>query len=397
VLIVADQGKATSAGIFTGEGAKIFVLPVLLDGSSGEPVVLWEQKPFKCPTGVAVVGNYIYITDPCAGPLRQDPMNPGYSFPISAIFAIPLIAGNVKSAAKTPPILLRQGEPFVSLNGICSLVPGEIVISDTDSGDPDAGELGTSGFAPPKTSDQWVLKILDPQKPLLSEPARTNFTVRGDVRLDIQGIQEAINVGLLSENTKIEVSGLNGSQIITNQGPVDKTSFPISSLSGTNKIDDPLSKILATEFWHYSPGNGVGVVTVQFGKTRTCQRPSPYTPRMPLDPNGGKLNKENPSSGVRPRNSPKAGLQNARGSTIYDRFTLDNAKGHGSVWIYPDGGGSPVAIAIGAPLLRPFAGQLSPNQEQLWFTDQENGSLYSVPFPSPAVFDSLYGVKKIIR
>ncbi|PSL28142.1 SMP-30/gluconolactonase/LRE family protein [Chitinophaga ginsengisoli] len=395
VLVVTDQGKANSAGTFTGEGAKVFILPVLPDGSAGEPVVLWEQKPFKCPTGVAVVGDYIYITDPCAGPVRQDPMNPGYSFPTSAIFAIPLAAENIKMVAKAQPILLRQGAPFTSLSGICSVIPGELTISDTDSGVPDNGEPRKPGFSPPRTSDQWILKILDPKKPLLSEPVRTTFTERGDVTLTIDGLSDGINLGYIKSDDNVRVYGDNGTKIITDDGPTDVATFPVASFSNVYRPGYPSKKEVKLEDIIIDPGPGTRVEPPRFH----CVLLPPYFFSLPKDIDRGMMLADNNYGGARERglSSAVSGRTAGTGNRIYDRFTLDNAKGHGSVWIYPDGGGSPVAIAIGAPLLRPFAGQLSPNQEQLWFTDQENGSLYSVPFPSPAVFDSLYGVKKIIR
>jgi hypothetical protein len=75
---------------------------------------------------------------------------------------------------------------------------------------------------------------------------------------------------------------------------------------------------------------------------------------------------------------------------IYDYFTTDSAPGHAAVWIYPQGGGTPVAIAKGDPLVRPLAGQLSADATKLWLTDQATGSLYVMPFPGDEVFDLVF-------
>ena len=124
-LIVADQGKELPDGTFTGEGAKIFLLPIGPGGEAGEPEVLWEGLPFGCPTGLARVDDFIFISDPCAGPLITRPELPDHPYPSSAIFALRLDGGE-------SPRQIQAGQPFSSLIGVCPAVPGELIFTDTD-------------------------------------------------------------------------------------------------------------------------------------------------------------------------------------------------------------------------------------------------------------------------
>jgi hypothetical protein len=87
-ILVADQGKSPDEYTFSGEGAKVFSVPILPDGTAGPPHVLWKGKPFVCPTGIAVVAQIAYVTDPCAGPTRTRPEQPNVKFPSSAIFGL---------------------------------------------------------------------------------------------------------------------------------------------------------------------------------------------------------------------------------------------------------------------------------------------------------------------
>ena len=112
-LVVADQGEESypckpinnSCITWTGKGAKVFTIPVLNNGTAGQPKILWEGKPLVCPTDVVVVHEFVYITDPCAGPelIRED--RPNQTFPGSKLFAIPLDGGK--------PIQLWEGTIYI--------------------------------------------------------------------------------------------------------------------------------------------------------------------------------------------------------------------------------------------------------------------------------------------
>jgi hypothetical protein len=377
-IIVADQGESTSEYTFTGKGAKVFMLPILINGSAGEPKILWEGSPFACPTGIIAIGSYLYITDPCAGPRVQDPSNIGYSFPTSSVFALQ-INGNQH------PITLLSGPPFTSLIGICPLIPGELIFNDTDSGRPD-GQGGRVGFSPPRSADRWIVKILDSVRPALSAPERTVFTEQGDIKLSFNGVPEAINLGLLEPNAMIGVRGIKGTRLVSANGPVDSISIPVNTLSGASNSSIRIANLTVAS----NVMNDDISVEVRIPKIR-CLLPRAFMLDLSKDPNRGNLLADNKHGGAKPTGPQAARTLQTKNDVVFDRFTLDNAPGHGSVWIYPDGGGTPIAIAIGSPLGRPLAGQLSPDQKTLWFTDQQNAALYSIPFPTRETFKKLYG------
>jgi hypothetical protein len=394
VLIVADQGEATSEYTFTGRGAKVFILPVQPDNSAGTPLVLWEGRPFACPTGVAFVNNIIYITDPCAGPLREDPINSGYTFPTSSVFAMRPIVGSM-------PSTLFSGEPFTSLIGICALDNDSLIFNDTDSGRPDGGETGRSGFSPPRSADRWIVKILEPNAPVLSEPTRSLFTEQGDIKINFKTIQNAINSGLIDPSDSLVIKGRAGTRIITANGPIDSISYQI------NKMESATVGSLPYKFARLTIASDVMADSISF---TVRIKPNANLLRiqstfftdcfcsMEKDPNRGNLfadNKHGGSGRVRAR-SPQARIANNisnSNSNNLIRYTLDNKLGHGSVWVYPEAGGTPKALYIGPPLSRPLGGQLSPDENTLWFTDQGTGSLYALPFPTLEQFNRLYGLK----
>jgi len=372
VLIVADQGKPTSEYTFTGEGAKVFVIPVLADGTAGTARVLWEGKPFACPTGVVLVGKWIYITDPCAGPISTSPQKPEYKFPTSVIFALDPVGSR-------EPVTLKSGPPFTSLIGICPLIPGELIVNDTDSGRPDPGfKGGRNGFAPPASADRWILKIIDPDKPTLSDPVRTRFTEEGDLVLHIRPrMAKDVKVLFSSANT-FQVRALGGTRIIsTNRLPVDlyKVGGHLFTASSTDPVGERTHAVRVAS----------DVMDKEISIEITYPHSSPQIvniPKLPTDPNIVMM--DNKHGGARERIfNPK--------EIVYDRFTLDNAPGFGAVYIYPDRGGTPVAIAKGAPLMRPLSGQLTPDGLTLFIADQGNASLFSLPFPSGETFDKLFG------
>lgn len=379
LLVIADQGEERADGSYTGKGAKVFTIPVLPDHTAGEPTLLWEGLPFVCPTGVVLVDGFLYITDPCAGPWKVDPENPSYSFPTSSIFAM-ATEGNKK------PVELLSGSPFVSLIGICPLVPGELIFNDTDSGKRFGKTLARAGFGPQATADRWIVKILDPRKPTLSVPQRTPFTEQGDLRVNFGGIDEALLSGMLKLTDRIMIYASNGTRIITADGPVDSLAIVVSSLNVLDTKTRSIDLVVASDVMADDISLDVDIP----GLPTLDTQPLAFNSSLAKDENRGRVLMDNKHGGARSRQSKISG-------TVYDRFTLDNGPGHGSVWIYPDAGGTPKALAAGSPLSRPLAGQLSLNQQEMWLTDQDNAALYVLPFPSGDMFDNLYGVQVGVR
>lgn len=414
-IIVADQGEATSEYTFTGRGAKVLTIPVLADGSAGTPTVLWEGPPFFCPTGVVLIGEFLYVTDPCAGPTRT---RAGVSFPSSAIFAVPVTGGL--------PRLLASGEPFTSLIGICPLVPGEIIVNDTDSGrlDPTATG-GRNGFAPPAGAERWILKITDPTTPTLGPPVRTTFTEETPVRLEFKSSDPEYRLGIEAPQALITITTNGGTLIVLPAGGttdrleveagalIDGTQLPLVLASSVN--GEELSVRATVTAQTASSVRAASSATRELqarGRVSVlqdggCECPlhdqggsgsstdaTAWDCDCSKDPDRPPRFSDNKHGGARRRaDLALESTQSSGSGWVYDRFTLDNAAGKGAVYIYPDGGGTPVSLWSGAPLVRPLAGQLNEAGTLMWITDQATGSLYSLPFPSPQVFDDLFGVQ----
>jgi hypothetical protein len=378
-VLVADQGEAKNEYEFSGKNAKVFSIPVLPDGSAGKPRVLWSGLPFVCPTGIAVLGRYIYITDPCAGPIRERPDRPGWKFVSSAIFALSVKGG-------TRPKTLLEGAPFTSLIGICPLTPGEFIVNDTDSArlDPtDSG--GRPGFAPPAGADRWILKILDSKMPRLSKPIRTHWTEEGPLTLKLGKLPDGMNQNLM----KIEFRARGRNRIVpapigTNleqfaarpPGPTRRVSIPIRSIRDPMRI----TINIASDVMEDSVNIGY---TLSDGKMSTDGSIDLMKSKedfiIPLDnKHGGAMFKGFGGGGS---GFGGSGFGGGGASGTWLRFTTDNAPGHGAIYIYQDDGGPLVALAEGPPLERPISAQLTQDGTSLWLLDQANGSLFTLPFP----------------
>ncbi len=380
-ILVADQGEGSGEYLFSGRGAKVFSVPILADGAAGTPVVLWEGKPFVCPTGIALVGEVIYITDPCAGPPRARQDKPDITFPSSAIFALPASGG-------AEPVVLKSGAPFTSLIGICILTPGEIIVNDTDSGrlDPTSSG-GRPGFAPPAGADRWVMRILDEKGPVLSSPKRTPFIEEGSLTLVFsksfiarsKSQKEPIRLATRGQSRILPLRKTYRGKLlrVSPKTPISEAYLDIRKLQqvggkvklnvGSDVTEDTVTIDIDV------PGDMEHVVIVEKSKSQ------------PL------LLKDNKHGGAR-RVGPFSGgsFGGGGGGRSFLRFTTDNAPGHGAVNIYRDEGGPVAILAKGSPLERPVSGQLSADAKTLWVVDQANGSLFSLTFPSEATFDTLF-------
>jgi hypothetical protein len=372
-LLVADQGEPKSEYEFSGKGAKVFVIPIGPDDKPGEPRVLWEGPPFVCPTGITLIGRYAIITDPCAGPMLPRKDRPDATFRRSAIFALSIEGGK-------PPILLQQGEPFTSLIGICPLVPGELIINDTDSGrlDPQKS-AGRPGFAPQASADRWVFKIEPGDPPRLSPPVRTRFTEEGDLTLQLsRGSSKA---------RRVLVRAVEGtSLVVPQQGEVRERDVTALVARGGRATVRVASNVMEETLC---------LDVIIDGRDHPVCVPKDPTRRIRFFDNKHGGSRERPP--IKPPTTVITAIETGKGPWVYDRFTLDNNRNHGAVYVYPDGGGTPRAIAAGPPLSRPIAGQLTAKGDELWFVDQATACLYVLPFPSPEQFDEWFGPQRPLR
>lgn len=366
-LVVADQGeelptelcKTGSVCGFTGKGAKVFLLPISKDGKAEEPKILWAGSPLFCPTGVAVVGQFVYVTDPCAGPQRTRPEKPDKPFISSALFAIPLSGGQ--------PTLLWEGDPFTSLIGICDVEhqgKHSLIVHDVDSGrlDPTAAQVRPHGFAPPGAAELWVFDILDLNTAKVAPPKKIPFTEEGPVTLRFEGIPDPDNANIVVTTARGNLFPDRTTQRIFQTRDLDR--------DGTLK----LTIVSPVELEEVSIG---------------AEIINPVTKR-PLAQSLFTLRKDPNQSTQFVDNKHRGKLTTLTGLF---HFTLDNARGHAAVWIFPEGGDTPVAIAKGPPLVRPLSAQLSPDQKTLWISD-ESGAFFALPVPDDRTLDALFPYRK---
>lgn len=352
-LVVADQGEVLPDGTFTGSGAKVFLLPISEDGEAEEPQVLWQGSPLFCPTGVVVIHEIVYVTDPCAGPERTRPERPDDPFVTAALFAIPLAGGT--------PSLLWEGAPFTSLIGICDVEVGEdhsFIVHDTDSGriDP-TGAGGRAGFAPAAAAELWVFDIIDPSSANVTPPERIPFKEEGPITLRFTGVPD---------DAEIVVTTLS-----SNLFP-DWTTQRVFSAADLDD-DGTLTFDVA------SP--------VELGEVSIRVDIRDILTRIPFLREFIELFKDPDQTTQFVDNKHRGKIQRTPVSLFH--FTLDQAQERAAVWVFPEGGGTPVAIAMGAPLVKPLSAQISDDQSTLWISDK-SGALFSLQIPDIATLDSLF-------
>ncbi|ACM03847.1 hypothetical protein [Cereibacter sphaeroides] len=138
-IVVSDYGQEPSPREpGTGEGAKVFAIPLASDGSAGEPRIIYAGSPLRSPEGIAVVESTIILADWAAGPETTRPEVPDLKFPTGIVFAIPLSGGE--------PVPLFPEHEFIILIGVDAFeMNGELFLEFTDIG---SGRLDTSGRSP---------------------------------------------------------------------------------------------------------------------------------------------------------------------------------------------------------------------------------------------------------
>lgn len=364
-LLVADQGRELPDGTFTGEGAKLFLLPILSNGTAGEPKVIWSGPPFACPTAVAHIGTYVYVTDPCAGDLMARPEAPHHVFRGSRLFAVHI-------DGRTPPRVMLENQPFTSMIGLCPAIPGQLIITDTDSGRLDPTETGGRlQFAPPAGADRWLVDILDVDTPRLSAPVRENITERGGIVLTLANVPADARIEIFGENHQLlnplahscapgQLLAFSAAQLLTIQTPPSGGASP-ALLSGRVRLTAVVPATLTT----------------LRTRVRVARMSGPGTTwlfSIPRDPGRPPIFSDNKHGGA---------TREAR------LFTTDSAPGRAAIWIYPYGGGTPVSIWKGAPLVRPVSAHLSGDESLLYIADQ-SGQLFIQRFVPAAAYDALF-------
>ena len=144
-LIVSDYGaEPTPREPGTGEGAKVFYIPVRPDHTAGGPQLIHGGPPLRSPEGVTVIGKTVILADWAAGPPATRPEAPNNPFLSGVVFAIPLEGG--------APRRLFPEHTFITLIGACIYFENDqmyLRLIDIDGGRKDTSvtaELPQSGL-----------------------------------------------------------------------------------------------------------------------------------------------------------------------------------------------------------------------------------------------------------
>jgi Ca2+-binding RTX toxin-like protein len=373
-FVIADQGEELPDGTFTGRGAKVFFLPVLPNGNAGEPQTFWEGPPFVCPTGIVVVGDFIYVTDPCAGPTRT---RQGQPFPGSAFFIMQLAPG--------PPTLAWVGAPFASMIGVCAgggtLGPSGLItltVHDTDSGRIDPTETGgRPGFAPPAEAELWVFDIQNTSTAELSRPHRIELTERGTVALRFDDIPEDGAIEVITDGAKLENGGTLQRFVAARIAQDGTLRFELNSPTRDKRVRFGVTVVDGDAL--ANAGDRVDVENIA-GEARSVVLPKDNTQSTQFVNNkhGGRIKDFAAVAG------------RAEAEQDFFRISLDSERGHSAIWVFPEtGGATPVALAQGFPLVRPLGAQIKADQTAAWIADQ-SGSLLFLRLPDIATLRALF-------
>jgi hypothetical protein len=228
--------------------------------------------------------------------------------------------------------------------------------------------------------------------------------------------EKAVLDKVISANQAITIRTLGASRIVAQESAPEGGVVPLSTSSPTTELKfDPkalagrsrvslniMSNItdakldLKVDIPTYGTADvgtalfPIGPADNKHGGTKTCDEDDDsdecsvyiFSSFAPL---GGASSTQTPGANGSP--SVKIPPKNAS----YLRYTTDNAPGKAAIYIYRNDGGPYAVLAKGKPMDRPVSAQLSLDGNTLWIVDQENSTLFSLPFPSRKTFESLFG------
>jgi hypothetical protein len=340
-LFVSDYGVEPSPRTpGTGEGAKVFALPVDANGNALAPRVLHQGPPFRSPEGITVVGDNVVVADWAAGPETTLLGRPG-TFNRGMAFRIPIEGGK--------PVQLFPDQLWVTLIAACRY-EGEDGNAYLRFIDIDGGRAHKEGAYLPQSGLVAFYRAR-----ILSE---FPMTLGGLERVAIRELMPLnLDASTLRAGDRVNVELHDGARFTNDQ---NRTTIRISK-KGTPYLpemmvesDSEASSLRAT------------VEIIRSGKTigRTLvQSPKIFDIARPMD--------------------------NKHGGAVRTKFTINMprlmATADGTsrgLYLIPANGGVPATLWRGDPFVQPMGVQYSWDGSTLWVTDQSAG-----PDGTAAVFE----------
>lgn len=334
-LVISDYGvEPVSRQAGTGEGAKVFAIPINSDGSAGKPRILHEGPPFRSPEGITVIGDTVVVADVGAGGVITRPEVPGREFLGGALFQLPLAGGEPKRIA--------PDHKWVTVIGVCGYPEYDqdyIMVIDLDSGRHDKSRLA----ALPQSGSAEFFKL--PIKSLY--PFETGDLERVVLTEDGPLTLRAVN---LPEDHSIVVKAGEGTwfeddtkeRVITTK---DLAADGTYRFTGRTDMSNPVLSYSA----EVTDRKGKPVFTASF--------------KVDKDPDQEMMLADN-------KHAPTTTSTTAGGNSGFYASTDGTTR---SISLFKRKGGTPIRLWKGDPLMQPMAMQFSNDKSQLYITDQSGG------------------------
>lgn len=331
-LFVSDYGVEPSPRTpGTGEGAKVFAIPVDANGNALAPRVLHQGTPFRSPEGITVVGDSVVVADWAAGPETTRSGRPG-TFNRGMAFRIPIEGGK--------PEQLFPDQLWITLIGACRY-EGEDGNAYLRFIDIDGGRAHKEGAYLPQSGLVAFYRARILSEFPMSLGSLERVTIRELMPLKLDGFT-------LRAGDRVNVELHDGARFMNDQ---TRTTLMISEKDAPNipemmvESDSDTTSLRAT------------VEVIQSGKIISralVQFPKIFDMARPMDNKHG--------GAVRTK------------STINMPRLMATADGTSrGLYLIPANGGVPATLWRGDPFVQPMGVQYSWDGSVLWVTDQSAG------------------------
>ena len=357
-LFVSDYGVETiPRDPGTGEGAKVFVISLDLNGDALDARILHAGAPFRSPEGISVVGDTVLVADWASGPLTTLGDRPG-QFNRGQLFSLPVSGGT--------PTPLFQEQTFVTLIGV-NQYWGEdgnryIRLIDIDGGRPhtDGAYLQQSGIVA-----HFRARILSEKPLILGRLERLTIRELVPVELATEGIKPSNTIEIELHDGSLFP---NGSAISRFKGQLK----PTGTISFTAQaVDSQTDLKVTTRILSGSTIEWEGIISA----------PKQFSTARPMDPKDAVI-PDYPTT----INSPRM-----------TAFADGTSSG---LYLMPASGGVPATLWRGAPFSQPMGVKYSLDGSSIYMTDQAAGpdgtsAIFEIPLPSRKARASLFPELKL--
>lgn len=344
-LFVSDYGVETiPRDPGTGEGAKVFVIPLDLKGDALEPRILHAGPPFRSPEGISVVGDTVLVADWASGPPTTLGDRPG-QFNRGQLFSLPVSGG-----APTP---LFQDQTFVTLIGVNQFWGEDgkkyLRLIDIDGGRPhtESAYLPQSGIVA-----HFRARILSDRPLVLGRLERLTIRELIPVELVTERIKPSNTIEIELQDGSVFPGGSAVSRFKGQMKPTGVISFIAQAVDSQSELK-AITRILSgsTVEWE-------GVIAA----------PKQFSTARPMDPKDSVI-PDYPST----INSPRM-----------TAFADGTSSG---LYLMPASGGVPATLWRGAPFSQPMGVKYSSDGSSIYMSDQAAGpdgtsAIFEISLPS---------------